>query len=1169
MAEREWTEGQLDAIRARRGTVLVAAAAGSGKTAVLVRRALERLTDPEHPTAADRLLIVTFTNAAAAEMRARLEQELFALLREDPGSALLRRQSILLSQAKIGTVHSFCGDMLREFFHLLGLSPQGKILTEKQQEELRHQALGEAVEAAFAAGTLRELADAFAGERDDRRLTAMVLRLSAFMQSHPFPERWLEEKTGLYFRGDAGLWQEAILRHARETAAHCRALCTGALTQAGAYPGAVGPVFVEALESDRTFLEELCAALDRGSWDGARQLLRSWAPQRRKPVKGTEKDAFFYRMDAVREGLKDEIDGLKKLFAPSAEDCAAELRQAAPLVESLKNLTLDFSRRYAEKKRAGDFLDYDDLEHLCIRLFLHENGERTDAAREVGARFDEIMVDEYQDTNEVQDVVFRAISRNGENLFLVGDVKQSIYGFRQAKPELFLRARQAYPAYDRARDEYPATVVLDRNFRSRRNVTDTVNFVFSRLMSRETGEIDYSGEERLVCGADLPEPEEPGLFDTELVLLERPRGVPAELAEPQWLAGRIREMVESGFPVTENGAQRPARWGDFAILLRSANKYAPLYARELTRLGVPARAGAGAGFFAAAEIGMLFSLLQVIDNPNQDIPLLAVLLSPIYGFSADDAARLRLSAGDRNVSLYVALGRAEDPRYDRVRREIAELRDLSATLSADAFLTLLYRRTGALELVRAMERGEEREANLRLLRAYAAEYENAGSHGVSGFVRYLERLRREGGDLEAASAPAQGGDAVSVTSVHHAKGLEFPVCIVAGWGREFPGESGDVLLHPELGLGVKLKEGQARYTTAAREAIALENARASTAEELRIYYVALTRAREKLILLGSGEKLERTIGRLGTELAAGGVRARAVRGARSALTWLILCALCHPDGAALRHLAGLGEDVAVLEDYTPWRIRLEEFAPAREPEAPPAGEKAPPDEAMLARLRAAIAYRYPYENELDIPAKVAASRLAEEQGADRELTLARPAWMGAAGMTPAQRGTALHQAMQFVDFHAAAAGETERELERLAAQGFLSPEQARAVDPEHIRAFVESPLGQRVLRSPHVERERRFTAVIPAALAAPERKGLEEETVILQGAVDCLFLEDGKLRIIDFKTDRVRDMEELWRRYEPQLRLYARAMEQVYEIEVAELILYSTHLDCASARKNA
>lgn len=1159
----KWTESQWDAVSARKGTVLVAAAAGSGKTAVLVQRAIERLIDPESPTPANRLLIVTFTKAAAAEMRARLEGRLYELLREDPGNRLLRRQSILLHQAHIGTVDSFCAEMVREFFHLLDIAPEFKILSDKREEELINEALDEAMSEAYDSGSIQELSDAFAAERDDRRIARMVLTLYRFSQSHPFPEKWLKEKVDMYFAGDGSPWERVILEYAAEAAGHAAALLEGALALCGE-EGPIAESFAPALSADRESCLALCSAARAGDWDLCSRLQGDWAPARRGRLpKGAGDDPLVSRLDAVRGEVKRIVPGLSRCLSAPRSACLEELKKAGPLLKGLCELTLAFSSRYAGKKQDKGFLDYSDLEHCAIRLFVNEDGSPTPAALEVAGRFDEIMIDEYQDINEVQDSIFKAVSKDGKNLFMVGDVKQSIYGFRRAMPEIFLRCRRGFDRYDRSAPRYPAYIVLDRNFRSRREVTDAVNFVFSQLMSREAGDIDYTGDEMLVCGADFPPKEG---CNTEACFISRGKA-PAETAEAAFIAKRIKELIEGGFTISEGGAERPVTFGDFSILLRSANKHAHVYAQELKRLGIPSRATVSGGFFMAAEIQTMLSLLRVIDNPNQDIPLLALLMSPLYGFSADDAAKLR--AQDKSVSVYVSLTRAaeSDPRCRKILEELSRLRSLSATMPADGFLTMLYSRTGYTDMALAMEEGAGRLANLQLLQRYAQEYESSGYHGLSGFVRFLDRLRDSGTDLQAAELQPAGSDAVSIMSIHKSKGLQFPVCIVAGCGRNFAGDQAEeVLLHPELGLGVKLKDGPggARFTTTAREAIALETARQSGAEELRVLYVAMTRAQEKLILVSSSPDMNTLLQKAAMESMGGRISPFTVRRSRSAAAWLMLCALRHPDGGELRKAAGIEGKNVVRDAGAGWRMTLAEYEPGPAEETAPDVQAVQPDMELYAALSRQADFQYPHADVLDVPAKVSASKLAAQQGGSRELNLSKPAWMGARGMTPADRGIALHEFMQFADFPAAAR-DPGAEIQRLSRLGFLTPEQAAAVEQKRVRAFFTGPIGRRVLASHEVIKERRFTAVIPAGMAQPGTPA-KDEPVVLQGAVDCTFTEHGRLNIIDFKTDRVESMDELWQRYEVQLRLYACAMREVSGLQIGEMILYSTWLSEGSGR---
>lgn len=1160
----EWTPSQQDAVSARRGTVLVAAAAGSGKTAVLVQRAIQRLTNPERPTRADRLLIVTFTKAAAGEMRARLELQLYQLLRENPGNQLLRRQSVRLHQAHIGTVDSFCAEMAREFFHLLGISPEFKILSDKREEELTAQALEEVMAQAFQSGRATALADAFTGERDDRRLMGMVLTLYRFMQSHPFPEKWLEEKVAMYFHAGPQVtpWEKVVLDYAGEAAGYCAQLLERAqnLAQEDAQLFAA---FSPALSADREACLAIAQAARAGDWDLARAARQAFAPKRRGALKGWDKeDPLLLRLEACRKEVKAVVEGLGKSLSASRESCAKELEAAGPLLESLAGLTMDFSRRYQEKKREKNFLDYSDLEHCAIRLFCREDGSPTAAAQEVASRFDEIMIDEYQDINEVQDSIFRAISQKGENLFMVGDVKQSIYGFRRAMPEIFLRCRSGYQKYSRNLDQYPAYIVLDRNFRSRREVTDGVNFVFSRLMSREAGDIDYTGEERLAYGAGYQE--KPGC-ETEMVFLTR-EAVPPEIAEAGYIAGRVKEMLAQGFTVEGENGPRPARYGDFCILLRSANKYAHMYAQELKRLGVPARATVSGGFFSAAEIQVMLSLLRVIDNPNQDIPLLAVLMSPLYGFSADDTARLR--GEDKEVSLYVSLtrGAERDPRCRRVWEEITRLRSLAATMPADTFLTMLYGRTGYGDMVLAMEDGAARLENLRLLRRYAQEYESSGYHGLSGFVRFLDRLREGGGDMQAAQVQPGGSDGVSIMSIHKSKGLQFPVCIVAGCGRNFTGDlAEDVLLHPDLGLGVKLKDpqGPARYTTTAREAIALETARAARAEELRVLYVAMTRPKEKLILVASMKSAPRRLQRLAA-LAHYPVPAETVAAAGSMAEWLLLPLLRRPEAAALLDLAGIDVPPLATKDR-PWQVvcrELGEEGVLQQPEeAGPEAEEAVWEPDFDPAL---LLHRYPFQAAETLQTKVTATEL-KGRPLDREIAeetvpppktglWPRPRFVRQeAAVTAAERGTYTHLALQYLDLDAR---DVRSAVAEMVERGCLTAEQAAGVDRRGLGRFLASDLAAALRQAKRVEREYRFSLLVPAKDYLGEAAG--EDEILLQGVVDCFFETEQGLTVVDFKTDYVtaETIQERSEGYRPQLTAYSAALARIFQKPVVRQVLY-------------
>lgn len=1173
MAEKKWTPQQQDAISARGGTLLVSAAAGSGKTAVLVERVIERLTDPVCPTDADRLLVVTFTKAAAAEMSGRISARIAQLLEQDPSSIRLQRQQVLLTRAHISTIHSFCSDLIRENFYKLGVAPDFRILEESEMQILRAEAADEALEEAYAQQdpVFAQLVEAFSSTRDDKRLVDMIFTLYDFVRSHPFPKRWLKEKAELYHADvPAGQtpWGEKLFAFAADALDYALSLTRNSLEQMKA-DEKINTAYEAAFFSDLNGLQVLREKAKQKQWDALFAGCSNFSFEKLKPLRGYADDPLKNQLSASRKEVKAAVEKIGKLLGAEEEACGEEIAALSPLVERLFVLTTRFGDFLDAKKAERRAADFSDLEHWALRLLVQDTGgqpEFTEEAKELQNQFDEIMVDEYQDTNEAQDMIFQAVSKNGSNLFLVGDVKQSIYSFRQAMPQIFLNRRAAFVPYDRGKDEYPASISLDRNFRSRKGVTETVNFVFRQLMSRQTGDLDYDEQEELKAGASYPPADFPAaqLDIVDLSSVEDEREMVQ--AESRHLAEVIYELLGSGMQVTVDGITRPVGFSDICILLRSANKWASVYARELQRMGIPAWADTAGGFFAAPEVAVVLSFLRVIDNPLQDIPLLAVLMSPIYGFTADEMAPIRTP--DVKLPLYLALKKAAENGTVRVQsflKEMEELRTLAATLPADRLVRILYERTGYADMVQAMQNGELRLANLRLLLEYARKYEASGYGGISGFLRFVDRLERRGGDLPAASTVRETADVVRLMSIHRSKGLEFPVCILAGCSRRFNKERGDVLLHPELGFGAKLKDVQtgSRVTTLPREATALEIDRAEMSEELRVLYVAMTRAKEKLILVTTVKDAVKTLGKLAPRLTEEPrLQPYVVRSVSNISDWLLLCALRHPDGGRLRELAGALPGVTLPCEET-WQIRL--LRPEDLPdETVPEQEKLPvvPKPEQVEALQAPLLYQYPYVALQGVQSKVAASELAAQEFSQQYAASSRPAFLSAKGLTPAERGTALHAFLQFANYKAACEA-PEQELERLTAAGFITQEQAGAVDLERIRAFFQSAVARRMLQAERMEREYRFTVEIPARRVKPQLEGLPEgeEPVVLQGAMDCVFEENGGLVIVDYKTDHTKDTAALWERYKVQLGLYKQALEQCTGLQVKECLLYSFYLN--------
>ncbi len=1167
---RVWTKAQQDAISAREGALLVSAAAGSGKTAVLVQRVIERLTDPVRPCDADRLLVVTFTNAAAAEMRQRIEAAIERMLEEDPGNARLQRQQILLPQAHISTIHSFCSELIREHFYELGISPDFRISDSNEMDLLREEAMQQVMEQLYEQGddAFTRLSDCFSNGRDDSRLFSIVNTLYDFVRSHPFPERWLQEKAAMYRpEGDAAstAWGQTVMQYAVSAVDYCVSLTDNAL-HLMEQDATLSAAYRSAFSADLTGLLEMKQAALQGAWDTLSARTHGFVFEKLKAVRGYKDDPLKEKITGNRDAVKKTVEKLSKLFFSNDAQCLTDIRAMAPLVEQLLAAVQRFGEVLDTCKASRRIADFGDLEHWALRLLVRPTQAGfvcTETAAQISQRFDEVMVDEYQDTNEAQDMIFRAISREEHNLFMVGDVKQSIYRFRQAMPEIFLRRKEAYPTYDAQQNHYPARVILDKNFRSRSGVTDAVNFVFHQLMSRQMGEMEYTKEEELAAGAVYPPRDIP---DTSLHVLDLSQcEEDMDVAEARHIAGIIARMIGEGFPVTEEGKERPVTYRDFCILIRNANTHACVYAKELQQHGIPAWSDTAGSFFGTPEIAVMLSLLRVIDNPVQDIPLLSVLMSPMFGFTPDDLSAIR--QGRPDGPLYFALKQKAEEGDQAGRaflRQIQDYRLLAATLSADRLINHLYEHTGYLAVVQAMPEGELRLANLRQLLDYARTYERSGYKGLSGFIRFIDRLEQQKSDLSPASVLSESANVVRVMSIHRSKGLEFPVCILANCARPFNKDHGEILLHPALGVGMKLWDDRftRRYSTMPREAVALEIERGGMSEELRVLYVAMTRAKENLIMVTSLKNPVRTLGKLAAQLAEGpAISPYVVRSASCFSDWLLSCALRHPCGAQLRELAGALPGIMLAEGCD-WDIQLAypQPMPPELPE-PPLKTAAEHDEAFYEELRRRLEYRYPYEQLTNVPVKAAASELAGRREQKDYAFSSRPAFMESQGMTAAEKGTALHAFIQFADYHRAAM-DPRKELGRLVKEGYLTMEQAHAVDLEKASRFFTGPLVRRMLDSPRLLREYRFTITIEAGQLQPDLP-LEQwkEPVLLQGALDCAFEEDGAWVLVDYKTDRVKQPEELLSRYSQQLDLYTQALTRCTDLPVKQRLLYSFALD--------
>lgn len=1176
MSKREWTPRQRQCIEARGGTVLVSAAAGSGKTSVLVERVIRRLTDDISPVDADRLLVVTFTKAAAAEMKQRLSAALSQKMAEEPHNRRLQRQQMLLPRAHISTIHSFCSSLLREHFHLLDISPQFKVAEETDIRLLQQEVLGEVLEASYQESdpAFLELAALLGSGRDDRGLSEAVLRLYAFIQSHPFPYEWLEQQEGRYAGRDPADktdWGRIVREHTAGTLRYCAAMLRKALELATSEEK-MEQAYGAPLQADMQMLRETADAFEAAGWDEGIALLQGISFSRLGTLRQYPDDSFKKRVTGLRDDVKRQVQVLPDLFCGSAAEFAEDILALRRPVSALCGLVRRFGDAFDSRKRQKQWVDFNDLEHLSLRLLLErdEDGRvsRTKLAQELADFYEEVLVDEYQDTNAAQDALFSALSREEQNLFMVGDVKQSIYGFRQAMPEIFMNRQHEYRDYDG--EHFPAAITLGNNFRSRSTVTDSVNFVFSQLMSEELGGIVYDEHHALIPSASYPET---GSCETGLYIVDdtsRDDLDTKDAAEARLIAARIREWMDT-LPIADGGETRPARYGDFCILLRSKSTHAAVYVDELTRCGIPAWTATSGGFFAAPEVAAALSLLRLIDNPMQDVPLLAVMLSPVGGFIPDDLAAIR--SGKMRIPLYAAVRRmARDSSDQKLAGRCSEFLDqmeyyrrLAAGLPADQFVHRLLEETGLISFYSVRSHGEQRIANLRRLHEYARQFEQGRFRGLSAFVRYLDRLEQQHMDLSPASTLSEHADVVRVISIHHSKGLEFPVVFLAGLGQAFNSDStkGALLMQAQMGIGLVRQEPDTRkqFPTLPRQAVSLAIRQAERAEELRVLYVAMTRAKEKLCLVMTAKdpvsRLTKLASSLGTEST---LPAPALLAAQCLGDWLLMAALRHPSGDFLRKLAG-EEALPTLPADTAWDIQICPTPPAWEDAETPADAAADP--AVTSLLEERFRFRYPYASLTQVPSKLAASTLSHQAMSADHIAEQRPAFWEKQPLSAAERGTAMHTFMEHADYLRAQQN-AAREADRLLMAGRLSQDQRQSLNLRRLERFFDSPLCQRMLQAPDWRREQHFTVDIPLAFFGYEQPaGQENERIVVQGIADSLFLENGGWMIVDYKTDTVSSEVELIDRYREQLRIYAYALERVLGRPVRECWLYSFSLNRA------
>lgn len=1170
MSERCWTKEQENAIKAKNGTVLVSAAAGSGKTAVLVERVIQILTDKNDPCDVDKLLVVTFTKAAASEMKERINARICEMLLCDPENKKLKRQQLMLSKAHISTIHSFCNELIKENFYELDVSSEFRIADENEMLVLKDEAIQKVLDEKYvdSSKSFLNLVEAFSSSKDDKNLVSSIMTLYNFVRAHPFPDKWMEDKLNFYDQPqnlNENVFARILFDHATMALNYCLGLIESSIKIIQDVEK-IRLAYEETLLMDRDIIVTLKKNLDDGNWNKISDQLKKVKFAALKRLIGYSEDPVKLKVLQNRKEVKEVIKELTYLFFQSESECVEDLKTLKQIIVELFSLVKDFSIKLDLIKKEKNIVDFGDLEHLTLKLLVKqsESGfEKTEIAQNLSKQFNFVMVDEYQDTNEAQDLIFRAISNNEKNLFVVGDVKQSIYGFRQAMPEIFLRRKQKYKLFDSKKGEYPAKIILDKNFRSRKDILGITNFVFSQLMSEKLGEIEYNQEERLVCGSPNEEKKD---SDVEIKIIDVSASQESiDVIEARYIAKIIGEMIGKGYKIKDKNISRAVTYGDFCILLRSANKHAQEFAKELELCGIPVWADSSNSFFETIEISTMLSLLRIIDNPIQDIPMASVLLSPVFGFTPDDLVDIRLT--DKTLPLYFALkNRASmgDKKCSKFLAEIDNYRRLAATMPCYKLIQHVYDKTSYMAVVQAMKDGDLRLNNLRLLIEYARNYEASGYKGITGFIGFINKLEEKKVDISSSNSASENANVVKIMSIHRSKGLEFPICFLANCSRKFNKDVGDILLHPDLGPGIRLfdNKNMRRYTTFQREAVKLDLNKKVMSEELRVLYVALTRAKEKLFMLTSLKNPESTLKRLSLQIAGDSkISAYVVGGANSISDWLLTCALRHPNGANIRKIACVSSEITIKDDAV---LEIEVVNQEKEMSEDSnmnfvAKEDAKVvDEKFLSKISNRINYTYKYNELSRIPSKVTVSDIVSSGDHSIKFDFAKkPKIFSESMLSSVEIGSAMHAFMQFADFEKAKIS-LKKEIEFLTEKRFISDEQSRGLNYEQISKFLNSNLCNRILKSKNVVREYRFAINIKASEVIFDiDPRFSDEKVMLQGAIDCIFEENGELIVIDYKTDKILSEEILKNQYSKQLELYGRALQECTGKCVREKILYS------------
>ena len=1203
MAEVKWTNEQLQAIQEKDSNILVAAAAGSGKTAVLVERIIHKIIDEQMDI--DKILVVTFTNAAASEMRERILEAIYKKLEENPENVHLQRQIILLNKASICTIHSFCLDVIHNHFYEIDLPSNFKIADTAEIDLLKQEVLDDLFEQKYTENDkdFIELLENYTNYRVDEALQELVLKIYKFIQSSPFPIKWLQEKLELlkieYKDISQTIWGKLIIQAVEDDIQESIMQLETVKSKMALYPEMAK--FYQKICEDLIILKDL---QNYNSWDELYIKLLNFNfskwPVDKKVTNDLKEDSKEIR-DKVKKHIKEKT---AKLLSCSQEQAVKDLKIITPILEKLANLVTEFTKNFAEKKKEKNCIDFNDIEHFALKILLDENNNPTEVAKKYKEKFEEIAIDEYQDSNLVQEAILTSISK-GNNIFMVGDVKQSIYKFRQARPELFLQKYDEYKNKEEKTQEDNLKIQLFRNFRSRQNILNITNLVFESIMSKELGDIHYNENEYLNYGANYPEPEEiknyAGIAELDIIDLKEDESITAfegeedeeeqervedDVLEAKFVANKIQELLDSDYMVFDKKqGYRKIRPKDIVILLRATSNLSSIYEKELSDLELPVFSDTSGTYLDTVEIQTILSVLKIIDNPLQDIPLVVVLRSSICNFTDNDLITIRLT--DRNCNFYEALiktriifdGDLKD-KIESFLEKLEKWKSISQYMPLDEFIWQIYLDTGYYQYVGLLPNGAMRQANLKTLFEKAKQYEKASFKGLFNFIQFIDKLKKQNGDLASAKLIGENEDVIRIMSIHKSKGLEFPVVFLCNSHKKFNMQdlNDNILLHQDIGFGPTIMDTtkKIKYSSIAKDAIKLKMKQETLSEEQRILYVALTRAKEKLYITGRSKDFTKYVQDKNKVLEmyeSENIKldAKLMKKANSYLDW-IMCVYLFNQG---RTITLKGEQYK-LSDIITLNVSnkkdlLKTLAKEEVVEQIDLKEKIgqilknksdEENKKSEQALKELLEWKYDYIVDTTLPTKSSVTKIKQEKikleeilkGIESEEVEYKksytPKFMQEdKKISNAEKGTLVHLCIQRLDERKDyELKDIQNMILNLVEKEIITKNEADAIDVNLIYQYTKSQLFEELRQAKEVHKEQPFYINIPAKDVVSEAEN-SKKNILVQGIIDLYYIDkNDNLVLIDFKTDYISNepnaKEKILEKYKVQLEIYKTALEQ-------------------------